>query len=88
MADFNLGAEVSMDVDPIKASTRTLERELKNINKSLRSQRSEFKKNELSAEQLANREKDLGKAITAQEGLLKNDKIAWKMLELKSVNLM
>lgn len=71
MADFNLGAEVSMDVDPIKASTRTLERELKNINKSLRSQRSEFKKNELSAEQLANREKDLGKAITAQEGLLK-----------------
>ena len=71
MAEFNLGAEVSMDVDPIKASTRTLERELKNINKSLRSQRSEFKKNELSAEQLANREKDLGKAITAQEGLLK-----------------
>lgn len=71
MADFNLGAEISMDVDPIKASSRTLERELKNINKSLRSQRSEFKKNELSAEQLANREKDLGKAITAQEGLLK-----------------
>lgn len=71
MADFNLGAEVSMDVDPIIASSRTLERELKNINKSLRSQRSEFKKNELSAEQLANREKDLGKAITAQEGLLK-----------------
>ncbi|MDS3871883.1 peptidoglycan DD-metalloendopeptidase family protein [Staphylococcus hominis] len=71
MVDFNLGAEVSMDVDPIKASSRTLERELKNINKSLRSQRSEFKKNELSAEQLANREKDLGKAITAQEGLLK-----------------
>lgn len=74
MADFNLGAEVSMDVDPIKASSRTLERELKNINKSLRSQRSEFKKNELSAEQLANREKDLGKAITAQEGLLKKRK--------------
>ena len=71
MADFNLGAEVSMDVDPIKASTRTLERELKNINKSLRSQRSEFKKNELSAEQLADREKNLGKAIKAQEGLLK-----------------
>ena len=71
MEDFNLGAEVSMDVDPIKSSSRTLERELKNINKSLRSQRSEFKKNELSAEQLANREKDLGKAITAQEGLLK-----------------
>ncbi|MGX0914949.1 peptidoglycan DD-metalloendopeptidase family protein [Staphylococcus hominis] len=71
MADFNLGAEVSMDVDPIKASSRTLEQELKNINKSLRSQRSEFKKNELSVEQLANREKDLGKAITAQEGLLK-----------------
>lgn len=71
MADFNLGAEVSMDVDPIKASSRTLERELKNINKSLRSQRSEFKRNELSAEQLADREKNLGKAIIAQEGLLK-----------------
>lgn len=71
MADFNLDAEVSMDVDPIKASSRTLERELKNINKSLRSQRSEFKRNELSAEQLADREKNLGKAIKAQEGLLK-----------------
>ncbi|MBO0384814.1 peptidoglycan DD-metalloendopeptidase family protein [Staphylococcus haemolyticus] len=71
MADFNLGAEVSMDVDPIKASSRTLERELKNINKSLRSQRSEFKRNELSAKQLADREKNLGKAIKAQEGLLK-----------------
>ncbi|MEK5011586.1 peptidoglycan DD-metalloendopeptidase family protein [Staphylococcus sp. FSL H8-0476] len=71
MADFNLGAEVSMDVDPIKASSRTLERELKNINKSLRFQRSEFKRNELSAEQLADREKNLGKAIKAQEGLLK-----------------
>lgn len=74
MADFNLGAEVSMDVDPIKASSRTLERELKNINKSLRSQRSEFKRNELSAEQLADREKNLGRAIKAQEGLLKKRK--------------
>ncbi|MBF9288867.1 peptidoglycan DD-metalloendopeptidase family protein [Staphylococcus haemolyticus] len=74
MADFNLGAEVSMDVDPIKAEAGTLERELKNINKSLRSQRSEFKKNELSAEQLADREKQLGRAIKAQEGLLRERK--------------
>ena len=74
MADFNLGAEVSMDVDPLKAEAGTLERELKNINKSLRSQRSEFKKNELSAEQLADREKQLGRAIKAQEGLLRERK--------------
>ncbi|RIO67119.1 peptidoglycan DD-metalloendopeptidase family protein [Staphylococcus haemolyticus] len=74
MADFNLGAEVSMDVDPLKAEAGTLERELKNINKSLRSQRSEFKKNELSAEQLADREKQLGRAIKAQEGLLRKRK--------------
>lgn len=74
MADFNLGAEVSMDVDPIKAEASTLERELKNINKSLRSQRSEFKKNELSVEQLADREKNLGRAIKAQEGLLRERK--------------
>lgn len=70
MADFNLGAEVSMDVDPIKASAKTLERELKGINQSLREQRKEFKQNEMSAEQLASMEKDLGRAIKAQEGLL------------------
>ncbi|REI31450.1 peptidoglycan DD-metalloendopeptidase family protein [Staphylococcus felis] len=71
MADFNLGARVSMDVDPIKASKTTLEKNLKEINKSLRNQRSEFKKNEMSVEQLANRQDDLGRAIRLQEGLLK-----------------
>ena len=71
MADFNLGAEVSMDVDPIKSSSRTLERELRtSINLYVLNVQN-LRKNELSAEQLANREKDLGKAITAQEGLLK-----------------
>ncbi len=74
MADFNLGAEVSMDVDPLKASKTTLERNLKAINKSLREQRKEFKQNELSAEGLANREKELGRAVKLQEGLLKQRK--------------
>ena len=74
MADFNLGAEVSLDVDPLKASKQTLERNLKDINKSLRSQRSEFKRNELSAEQLAEREKSLGRAVKLQEGLLERRK--------------
>lgn len=74
MADFNLGAEVSLDVDPLKASKQTLERNLKDINKSLRSQRAEFKKNELSAEQLAEREKSLGRAVKLQEGLLERRK--------------
>ncbi|MEX2956497.1 peptidoglycan DD-metalloendopeptidase family protein [Staphylococcus pasteuri] len=74
MADFNLGAEVSLDVDPLKASKQTLERNLKDINKSLRSQRSEFKKNELSIEQLAEREKSLGRAVKLQEGLLEQRK--------------
>ncbi|PTJ25996.1 peptidase M23 [Staphylococcus simulans] len=74
MAEFNLGAEVSMDVDPLKASRTTLERNLKQINKSLKDQRSEFKRNELSVEQLADREKQLGKAMSLQSGLLKKRK--------------
>lgn len=74
MAEFNLGAEVSMDVDPLKASKTTLERNLKQINKSLKDQRSEFKRNELSVEQLADREKQLGKAMSLQSGLLKKRK--------------
>ncbi|MDW3796436.1 peptidoglycan DD-metalloendopeptidase family protein [Staphylococcus saprophyticus] len=71
MADFNLSAEVSMDVDPLKASKTTIERNLKAINKSLRDQRKEFKQNEVSAESLAKQETDLGRAIKLQEGLLK-----------------
>ncbi|MEB5899802.1 peptidoglycan DD-metalloendopeptidase family protein [Staphylococcus arlettae] len=70
MADFNLSAEVSMDVDPLKASKTTIERNLKAINKSLRNQRKEFKQNEASAEALAQQETDLGRAIKLQEGLL------------------
>ncbi|ANK37554.1 hypothetical protein AOB58_752 [Staphylococcus sp. AntiMn-1] len=71
MADFNLSAEVSMDVDPLKASKTTIERNLKAINKSLRDQRKEFKQNEASAESLAKQEADLGRAVKLQEGLLK-----------------
>ncbi|OEK72261.1 hypothetical protein AST03_13420 [Staphylococcus equorum] len=71
MADFNLSAEVSMDVDPLKASKTTIERNLKAINKSLRNQRKEFKQNEASAESLAKQETDLGRAVKLQEGLLK-----------------
>ncbi|UNP87057.1 peptidoglycan DD-metalloendopeptidase family protein [Staphylococcus equorum] len=71
MADFNLSAEVSMDVDPLKASKTTIERNLKAINKSLRDQRKEFKQNEASAESLAKQEGDLGRAVKLQEGLLK-----------------
>lgn len=71
MADFNLSAEVSMDVDPLKASKTTIERNLKAINKSLRNQRKEFKQNEASAEALSQQENDLGRAIKLQEGLLK-----------------
>lgn len=70
MADFNLSAEVSMDVDPLKASKTTIERNLKAINKSLRNQRKEFKQNEASAEALSQQENDLGRAIKLQEGLL------------------
>lgn len=71
MADFNLTAEVGFDVDPLKASKTTIERNLKAINKSLRNQRKEFKQNEVSAEALAKQETDLGRAIKLQEGLLK-----------------
>lgn len=71
MADFNLSAEVSMDVDPLKASKTTIEKNLKSINKSLRNQRKEFKQNEASADSLAKQETDLGRAIKLQEGLLK-----------------
>ncbi|MDW4372982.1 peptidoglycan DD-metalloendopeptidase family protein [Staphylococcus saprophyticus] len=71
MADFNLTAEVGFDVDPLKASKTTIERNLKAINKSLRNQRKEFKQNEVSAEALAKQETDLGRAVKLQEGLLK-----------------
>ncbi|MDW4150281.1 peptidoglycan DD-metalloendopeptidase family protein [Staphylococcus saprophyticus] len=71
MADFNLSAEVSMDVDPLKAAKTSVENNLKAINKSLRNQRKEMKQNEVSAESLAKQETDLGRAIKLQEGLLK-----------------
>ncbi|MCD8872131.1 peptidoglycan DD-metalloendopeptidase family protein [Staphylococcus gallinarum] len=83
MADFNLGAEVSMDVDPLKASRTTLERNLKAINKSLKDQRKEFKQNELSAEGLAKQENDLGRAIKLQEGLLKKRKDTLSDLDMQ-----
>ncbi|GCA53763.1 murein DD-endopeptidase MepM [Sinorhizobium sp. KGO-5] len=59
-----------MDVDPLKASKTTIERNLKAINKSLRDQRKEMKQNEVSAESLAKQETDLGRAIKLQEGLM------------------
>lgn len=88
MAEFNLGAEVFMDVDPIRASKTTLESHLKGINKSLRNQRNEFKKNEASIEDLADREKMLGAAYKSQEELLKRKKDELKKLQvaMKSSN--
>ncbi|MBL0846524.1 peptidoglycan DD-metalloendopeptidase family protein [Mammaliicoccus fleurettii] len=88
MAEFNLGAEVYMDVDPIKASKTTLENHLKGINKSLKSQRNEFKKNEMSIEDLADREKKLGMAYKSQEELLKRKKDELNKLQvaMKSSN--
>lgn len=88
MAEFNLGADVYMDVDPIKASKTTLERHLKSINKSLRAQRNEFKKNEMSIEDLADREKQLGMAYKSQEELLNRRKDELKKLQvaMKSSN--
>lgn len=88
MADFNLSAEVSMDVDPLKASKTTIERNLKAINKSLRDQRKEMKQNEVSAESLAKQESDLGSAIKLQEGLLKqrNDTLNEMQRQMKQSN--
>ncbi|MEX6291610.1 peptidoglycan DD-metalloendopeptidase family protein [Staphylococcus saprophyticus] len=81
MADFNLSAEVSMDVDPLKASKDVLEKNLRQINKRLRQQRKEFKLNENSAEGLAQKESELGRAIKLQEGLLKERKNSLSALE-------
>lgn len=81
MADFNLSAEVSMDVDPLKASKDVLEKNLRQINKRLREQRKEFKLNENSAEGLAQKESELGRAIKLQEGLLKERKNSLSALE-------
>ena len=88
MADFNLSAEVSMDVDPLKASKTTIEKNLKSINKSLRDQRKEMKQNEVSAESLAKQETDLGRAIKLQEGLLKqrNDTLNEMQRQMKQSN--
>lgn len=88
MADFNLSAEVSMDVDPLKASKTTIERNLKAINKSLRDQRKEMKQNEASAESLAKQETDLGRAIKLQEGLMaqRNKELQDQQKEMKNSN--
>lgn len=88
MADFNLTAEVGFDVDPLKASKTTIERNLKAINKSLRNQRKEFKQNEVSAEALAKQETDLGRAVKLQEGLIsqRNDELKAQQLQMKKSN--
>ena len=88
MADFNLSAEVSMDVDPLKAASRTVEKNLKAINGTLREQRKEFKMNGESAEGLANHEKTLGRAIKQQQGLLsqKQDKLSSLRREMEKSN--
>ncbi|MCM3118995.1 peptidoglycan DD-metalloendopeptidase family protein [Staphylococcus saprophyticus] len=88
MADFNLTAEVGFDVDPLKASKTTIERNLKAINKSLRNQRKEFKQNEVSAEALAKQETDLGRAIKLQEGLMaqRNKELQDQQKEMKNSN--
>ncbi|MGP0637776.1 peptidoglycan DD-metalloendopeptidase family protein [Staphylococcus xylosus] len=88
MTEFNLGAEVSMDVDPLKASKTTIERNLKAINKSLRDQRKEFKQNEISAESLAKQETDLGRAVKLQKGLLekRNNTLNEMQRQLKESN--
>lgn len=88
MTEFNLGAEVSMDVDPLKASKTTIERNLKAINKSLRDQRKEFKQNEISAESLAKQETNLGRAVKLQKGLLekRNNTLNEMQRQLKESN--
>lgn len=80
MAEFNLGAEVELDVDPLKASKTTLENQLKSINRSLKSQQKAFKENSLSVDELADREKNLGRAIASQEALLNKRKQSLKEL--------
>lgn len=88
MADFNLSAEVSMDVDPLKAAKTSVENNLKAINKSLRNQRKEMKQNEVSAESLAKQETDLGRAIKLQEGLMaqRNKELQDQKKEMKNSN--
>lgn len=80
MAEFNIGAEVELDVDPLKASKTTLENQLKSINRSLKSQQKAFKENSLSVDELADREKNLGKAIASQEALIDKQKGSLKQL--------
>ncbi|MFW3611367.1 peptidoglycan DD-metalloendopeptidase family protein [Staphylococcus caprae] len=80
MAEFNLGAEVELDVDPLKASKTTLENQLKSINRSLKSQQKAFKENSLSVDELADREKTLSKAIASQEALINKRKSSLKQL--------
>ena len=75
-------------LNPLKASKTTIERNLKEINKSLRNQRKEFKQNEVSAEALAKQETDLGRAIKLQEGLMaqRNKELQDQQKEMKNSN--
>lgn len=71
---FNLGARVSMDLNPFAQSSRVLDSMLKSNNKALKSQEKAFKGSSMSAQDLAEREGELSRAVKNSEAQLSNKK--------------
>ncbi len=71
---FNLGARVSMDLNPFAQSSRVLDSMLKSNNKALKSQEKAFKGSSMSAEDLAEREGELSRAVKNSEAQLEKKK--------------
>ena len=71
---FNLGARVSMDLNPFAQSSRVLDSMLKSNNKALKSQEKAFKGSSMSAQDLAEREGELSRAVKNSEAQLEKKK--------------
>lgn len=71
---FNLGARVSMDLNPFAQSSRVLDSMLKSNNKALKAQEKAFKGSSMSAQDLAEREGELSRAVKNSEAQLEKKK--------------
>ena len=71
-----LSTTVGMNINPLKRSVNTAQAQLKSMNTALKAQSRAFKDAGMDANQLAEREKMLGRAIKNQEEVIEGKKVA------------
>ena len=71
-----LSTTVGMNINPLKRSVNTAQVQLKSMNTALKAQSRAFKDAGMDANQLAEREKMLGRAIKNQEEVIEGKKVA------------